>query len=37
VRFVAMAQLHARMLRDYCVENRREHLGGLLARIRGAA
>ena len=37
VRFVAMAQLHARMLRDYCVESRRQHLGGLLSRIRGAA
>lgn len=37
VRFTAMAQLHARQLREYCVESRREHLGGLLARIRGAA
>jgi c-di-GMP-binding flagellar brake protein YcgR len=36
VRFVAMAQLHARQLRDFCVESRRDHLGGLLARIRGA-
>lgn len=35
VRFVTMARLHARMLRDYCVEHRRSHLGGLLARIRG--
>lgn len=34
VRFVTMARLHARMLRDYCVEHRRAHLGGLLARIR---
>jgi c-di-GMP-binding flagellar brake protein YcgR len=37
VRFVAMAQLHARALRDYCIESRRSQLGGLLARIRGAA
>jgi c-di-GMP-binding flagellar brake protein YcgR len=36
VRFIAMAQLHARQLRDYCIESRRDHLGGLLARIRGA-
>jgi c-di-GMP-binding flagellar brake protein YcgR len=36
VRFIAMAQLHARQLRDYCVESRRDQLGGLLARIRGA-
>ena len=34
VRFVTMARLHARLLRDYCVEHRRTHLGGLLARIR---
>ena len=37
VRFVAMAQLHARLLREYCIESRRTHLGGLLGRIRGAA
>lgn len=37
VRFVAMAKTHARMLRDYCVESRREHLGGLLAKIRAPA
>lgn len=36
VRFIAMAQLHARQLRDYCIESRRDQLGGLLARIRGA-
>jgi hypothetical protein len=36
VRFIAMAQMHARQLRDYCIESRRDHLGGLLARIRGA-
>ncbi len=34
IRFVTMARLHARMLRDYCVESRRTHLGGLLERIR---
>jgi hypothetical protein len=34
VRFVTMARLHARLLRDYCVEQRRTHLGDLLARIR---
>lgn len=34
VRFVAMATQHARRLRDYCLESRRAHLGGLLARIR---
>jgi c-di-GMP-binding flagellar brake protein YcgR len=37
LRFVAMARAHARMLRDFVVESRRSHLGGLLARIRGAA
>jgi c-di-GMP-binding flagellar brake protein YcgR len=36
VRFIAMAQMHARQLRDYCIESRRDQLGGLLARIRGA-
>lgn len=35
VRFVAMARTHARLVRDYCVESRREHLGSLLAKIRG--
>ncbi|MBP8809835.1 MAG: PilZ domain-containing protein [Kofleriaceae bacterium] len=34
VRFVAMATRSARRLRDYCVEARRAHLGGLLERIR---
>lgn len=34
IRFVAMAQIHARRLRDFCMEERRAHLGGLLARIR---
>jgi len=37
IRFVAMAQRHARRLRDYCLEERRAHLGGLLARIRTGA
>jgi c-di-GMP-binding flagellar brake protein YcgR len=37
VRFVAMATAHARLLRDYCLEARRAHLGGLLSRIRGLA
>lgn len=36
VRFTAMPQIHARLLRDYCIESRREHLGGLLGRIRQA-
>jgi c-di-GMP-binding flagellar brake protein YcgR len=34
LRFVAMARTHARLLRDFVVEARRNHLGGLLARIR---
>ncbi|MEZ4404556.1 MAG: PilZ domain-containing protein [Kofleriaceae bacterium] len=37
VRFVAMAGSHARRLRDYCLEARRAHLGGLLERIRASA
>ncbi len=37
MRFVAMAQRHARRLRDYCLEARRAHLGGLLERIRASA
>jgi c-di-GMP-binding flagellar brake protein YcgR len=37
LRFVAMARAHARMLRDFVVESRRSHLGGLLARIRTAS
>jgi hypothetical protein len=36
VRFTAMPQVHARLLRDYCIESRREHLGSLLQRIRTA-
>jgi c-di-GMP-binding flagellar brake protein YcgR len=35
IRFLAMAGAHARMIRDYCIESRHRHLGGLLARIRG--
>jgi hypothetical protein len=34
VRFVAMARSQARMIRDFCIEARRTHLGSLLARIR---
>jgi c-di-GMP-binding flagellar brake protein YcgR len=34
IRFTGMARLHARMLREYCIEKRREQLGGLLDRIR---
>jgi hypothetical protein len=34
IRFTAMARAHARLIRDYCVESRRERLGSLLARIR---
>jgi hypothetical protein len=34
VRFVAMATSQARMIRDFCIETRRQYLGSLLARIR---
>ena len=34
VRFVAMATSQARMIRDFCIEMRRQNLGSLLARIR---
>lgn len=34
VRFVAMARAQAVLVRDFCVEMRRKHLGALLARIR---
>ena len=34
IRFTGMPKLHARMLRDYCVEKRRAQLGDLLDRIR---
>jgi hypothetical protein len=36
VRFTGMPRLHARMLRDYCIEKRRAQLGDLLDRIRRA-
>lgn len=36
VRFVAMARAQARLLRDFCIEARRRHLGSMLARIRAA-
>jgi hypothetical protein len=34
IRFTGMAQLHQRLLRDYCVEKRRAQLGEMLGRIR---
>ena len=34
IRFTAMPRVHARLVRDFCVETRRERLGTLLARIR---
>jgi hypothetical protein len=34
IRFTAMARCHARLLRDYCAEQRHARLGSLLARIR---
>ncbi len=34
VRFLAMATSQARIVRDFCIEARRRHLGSLLARIR---
>jgi len=34
VRFVAMARSQARMIRDFCIEMRRQNLGSILARIR---
>ena len=34
VRFLAMARSQARMVRDFCIESRRAHLGSILARIR---
>ena len=36
MRFVTMARAHARTLRDFVIESRRNHLGGLLARIRAS-
>ena len=34
VRFLAMAKSQARIVRDFCIEMRRQHLGALLSRIR---
>ena len=34
VRFLAMARCQAQMIRDFCIEARRRHLGAILARIR---
>lgn len=34
IQFVAMPRVHARLLRDFCVEARRAELAGLLSRIR---
>lgn len=34
VRFLAMAKSQARLVRDFCIEMRRRHLGSMLARIR---
>jgi len=34
IRFTAMAQKHARLLREYCIESRRQHLSGLLSDLR---
>jgi hypothetical protein len=34
IRFTGMAQLHARLLRDYCIEKRRAQLGTMLEKIR---
>jgi hypothetical protein len=36
IRFTGMPRIHARMLRDYCIEKRRAQLGDLLDRIRKA-
>ncbi len=37
IKFTAMPKRYARMIRDYCVEKRREQLGDMLARIRTPA
>jgi len=34
IRFTGIPTVHARLIRDYCIERRRTHLGQLLARIR---
>jgi PilZ domain-containing protein len=36
IRFTGMPAVHARLLRDFCVERRRAQLGDLLDRIRRA-
>jgi len=36
VRFTALPRAYARLLRDFCVEQRRLHLTSLLGRIQGA-
>jgi hypothetical protein len=35
VRFTGIPTIHARLVRDFCVEARRDSLGSLLRRIRG--
>lgn len=37
VRFTGMPRIHARLLRDFCIESRRRNLSGLLKRIRTPA
>ncbi len=37
VRFVEMARSQARLLRDFCIDVRRRHLGSILSRIRAGA
>ena len=37
VRFVEMAKSQARLVRDFCIEMRRRHLGSILARIRSSS
>lgn len=34
IRFTGIPKIHARLLRDYCIEKRRVQLGSLLDRIR---
>ena len=34
IRFLAMARSQAVLVRDFCIEARRKHLGSILARIR---
>lgn len=37
IRFTAIPTHYARILRDYCIDSRRNHLGSLLSRIRNPA